>query len=242
MTEMGEDMREGLLALAVGTGLQVIAAIMDEDVSAVCGPKGRHDSARSAVRHGTEAGSVTLGGRRVPVTGRGCAAPTVLARCRCPRTSCSLHRDPRLDGDGSDAVRAVDAPLRRTVWRRSGNASNERPPRRASRQSAAGSSRRPRPRWPSCWRADLSTGPGGVDDRQVCTSVITCAWSALGIGIDGTKHPLAWSKAAPRTPRPSPSCSSGCASGAWTPAGRSSSASTERRHCAPLSCGSSMTR
>ena len=68
MAEIVEDMREGLLALAVGTGLQVMQAMMAEDVTAVCGPKGRHDPARTAVRHGTEAGSVTLGGRRMPVT------------------------------------------------------------------------------------------------------------------------------------------------------------------------------
>jgi putative transposase len=67
MAEIAEDMREGLLALAVGTGLQVMQAIMEQDVSAVCGPKGKHDPARTAVRHGTERGSVTLGGRRVPV-------------------------------------------------------------------------------------------------------------------------------------------------------------------------------
>jgi transposase-like protein len=68
MAEIAEDMREGLLALAVGTGLQVMQTIMSEDVTAVCGPKGKHDPARTAVRHGSEAGSVTLGGRRVPVT------------------------------------------------------------------------------------------------------------------------------------------------------------------------------
>ncbi len=68
MSEIAEDVQEGLLALAVGTGLQVMAAMMAEDVNAVCGPKGKHDPARAAVRHGTEAGSVTLGGRRVPVT------------------------------------------------------------------------------------------------------------------------------------------------------------------------------
>src|SRR5690349_18164016 len=61
-------MREGLLALAVGAGLQVMAAIMEQDVAAVCGPKGRHDPQRTATRHGHERGSVTLGGRRVPVT------------------------------------------------------------------------------------------------------------------------------------------------------------------------------
>jgi transposase-like protein len=61
------ELREGLLALAVGTGLQVMAAIMEEDVTAACGPKGRHDPERTASRHGYGAGSVTLGGRRVPV-------------------------------------------------------------------------------------------------------------------------------------------------------------------------------
>jgi len=67
LAELAGELREGLLALAVGTGLQVMAAIMEADVTAVCGPKGRHDPERTAVRHGHGAGSVTLGGRRVPV-------------------------------------------------------------------------------------------------------------------------------------------------------------------------------
>jgi hypothetical protein len=67
MAEIAEDMREGLLALAVGTGLQVMGTLMDADVTAVCGPRGKHDPDRAAVRHGHERGSVTLGGRRVPV-------------------------------------------------------------------------------------------------------------------------------------------------------------------------------
>jgi putative transposase len=46
----------------------VLAELMDEEVDEVVGPKGRHDVDRSAVRHGHEAGSVTLGGRRVPVS------------------------------------------------------------------------------------------------------------------------------------------------------------------------------
>jgi hypothetical protein len=44
-----------------------MAAMMNADVVAACGPKGEHDLARTAVRHGREDGSVTLGGRRVPV-------------------------------------------------------------------------------------------------------------------------------------------------------------------------------
>ena len=68
MAEIAENMQEGLLALAVGAGLQVMQTLMEADVAALAGPKGRHDAARTAVRHGCERGSVTLGGRRVSVT------------------------------------------------------------------------------------------------------------------------------------------------------------------------------
>jgi transposase-like protein len=68
MEEIAADMREGLLALAVGAGLQVMQSLMEADVAAACGPKGKHDPDRTANRHGTERGSVTLGGRRVPIT------------------------------------------------------------------------------------------------------------------------------------------------------------------------------
>ena len=67
MADLAGAMREGLLALAVGAGLQVMQALMDESVTALAGPKGRHDPNRTAVRHGDENGSVTLGGRRVAV-------------------------------------------------------------------------------------------------------------------------------------------------------------------------------
>jgi putative transposase len=59
--------REGLLALSVGLGLGVLAELMEEEVVEVVGPKGLHDPERTAVRHGHEAGGVTLGGRRVSV-------------------------------------------------------------------------------------------------------------------------------------------------------------------------------
>jgi hypothetical protein len=59
--------KEGLLALSVGVGLGVLETVLGEEVDELCGPKGRHDPDRSAYRHGTEGGSVTLGGRRVAV-------------------------------------------------------------------------------------------------------------------------------------------------------------------------------
>jgi transposase-like protein len=60
--------REGLLALSVGVGLAVLGELMEEEVEGVVGSKGRHNPERSAVRHGHEAGEVTLGGRRVAVS------------------------------------------------------------------------------------------------------------------------------------------------------------------------------
>jgi putative transposase len=59
--------KEGLLALSVGVGLGVLEELMAEEVDDVVGPKGKHNAERTAVRHGHEAGEVTLGGRRVEV-------------------------------------------------------------------------------------------------------------------------------------------------------------------------------
>ncbi len=67
LAELAGEVREGLLALAVGAGLQVLAAMMEDDVTAACGPRGKHDPQRAATRHGCGAGSVALGGRRVPI-------------------------------------------------------------------------------------------------------------------------------------------------------------------------------
>lgn len=65
--ELAGAAQEGLLALSVGVGLGVLSELMAEEVDEVVGPKGCHDPDRAAVRHGREAGQVTLGGRRVPV-------------------------------------------------------------------------------------------------------------------------------------------------------------------------------
>src|SRR6266542_3080081 len=67
LAEIAESATEGLLALSVGAGLQVMQTLMEQSVVALAGPKGKHNPNRTAVRHGHEQGSVTLGGRRVPV-------------------------------------------------------------------------------------------------------------------------------------------------------------------------------
>jgi len=65
--ELAGVAKEGRLALSVGVGLGVLGELMAEEVDEVVGPRGKHDPERTAVRHGLEAGEVTLGGRRVAV-------------------------------------------------------------------------------------------------------------------------------------------------------------------------------
>ena len=57
-----------MLALSVGVGLRVVHELMELEVTEVVGPKGKHNPDRTAKRHGHEDGSMTLGGRRVPVS------------------------------------------------------------------------------------------------------------------------------------------------------------------------------
>ena len=67
LTDIAGAAREGLLAMSVAAGFSVMQVMFEAEIAAVTGPRGRHDPDRAAVRHGTGRGSVTLGGRRVPV-------------------------------------------------------------------------------------------------------------------------------------------------------------------------------
>ena len=55
------------MAASVAIGLQVLDELMAAEVEQLAGPKGKHNPQRTHVRHGSEAGSVTLGGRKVEV-------------------------------------------------------------------------------------------------------------------------------------------------------------------------------
>jgi putative transposase len=67
LAEVAGAAREGLLAMSVAAGMAVMRAMFDAEITAACGPKGKHDPQRAAVRHGDVQGSVVLGGRRVGV-------------------------------------------------------------------------------------------------------------------------------------------------------------------------------
>ena len=59
------DVQQAFVGLCVHAGKQVLAAMMEADRAALCGPKGVPDAARRAVRGGTTSSKVVLGGQRI---------------------------------------------------------------------------------------------------------------------------------------------------------------------------------
>jgi transposase-like protein len=190
LAELSGELREGLLALAVGTGMQVMAAIMEEDVTAKCGPKGRHDAQRVAVRHGHGAGSVSLGGRRVPV-----ARPRMRAvdgSGELPVPSYELFFDTEVLGR-----MALDRMLAGLSTRRYPVALEPvgtRTEQAATATSKSAVSRRFVAATETALAELLAADLSGLDLVALMVDGVhfgdhTCV-VALGIDIDGTKHPL----------------------------------------------------
>jgi putative transposase len=82
LARFAEHMREGLLAASVAVGLDVMAELMEAEVTDLAGPKGKHNPARTAKRHGSEHGTVTLGGGRRSAA-RGCVRSATMS-VSCP--------------------------------------------------------------------------------------------------------------------------------------------------------------
>ena len=61
------DARTELFELAVRSGLKVLETMLEEDRTAMCGPRYTHDADRQASRAGTVSSEVVLGGRKVAV-------------------------------------------------------------------------------------------------------------------------------------------------------------------------------
>jgi putative transposase len=191
MAEIAESAKEGLLALAVGTGLQVMAAMFAEDAERLCGPVGRHNPGRAGYRHGNETGSVTLGGRRVPV-----ARP----RVRSAGGSGELHL-PSYDLFcsteilGQLALEKMLAGLSSRRYRVGLEPAGQAVEEAAASTSKSAVSRRFVAATETALAKLMSRR---LDDLDLVALMIdgahfgehTCV-VALGIGIDGTKHPLA---------------------------------------------------
>jgi transposase-like protein len=187
---IAESAKEGLLALSAGVGLQVMYQIMNEDVAALCGPRGRHNPGRAGYRHSADAGSVTLGGRRVPVT---------RPRVRAADGSGELHL-PSYDLFSSTEILSAMA-LERML---SGLSARRYPQglepvgagigQKAASTSKSAVSRRFVAATETAL-ADLLSRR--LDDLDLVAFLVDgvhfgehCCVVALGIGIDGTKHPL----------------------------------------------------
>ena len=59
------DVRHAFYGLCINTGMKVLAAMMEADRIALCGPKGVPDAKRRAVRSGSTSSAVVLGGQRI---------------------------------------------------------------------------------------------------------------------------------------------------------------------------------
>jgi len=141
---------EGLLAMSVAAGMAVMQAMFEAEITAVAGPKGKHDPGREVVRHGTAKGSVTLGGRRVGVSrprARTLDGHEVLLRAYAQFAADDLVRQVVLERMLAGARHVVMLGSL-SLWART---SSVAPARRAGRRCRADSLRRPRPHWPNCW-------------------------------------------------------------------------------------------
>jgi transposase-like protein len=91
---------EGMQSLCRELGFEALRQILEQEVEALAGPKGKHDAKRSAYRHGTEQTKVVLGGEKIS------------------------FRKPRVRGNGHDlqlpslAVFQDEDPLNRTILTR----------------------------------------------------------------------------------------------------------------------------
>jgi transposase-like protein len=190
MAEIGGAVKEGLLALAVATGLQVMTTMMEESVAALAGPKGRHQPDRSAVRHGTEAGSVVLGGRWVPVR---------RPRVRASDGSGELPVDAYETFSGSDllgeiALERMMAKLSTRRYRAGLEPVGGAVEASARSTSKSSVSRRFVARTETALAELMDADLAPLDVVAVMIDGVHfaghCCVVALGIGIDGTKTPL----------------------------------------------------
>ncbi|HET9566348.1 MAG TPA: IS256 family transposase [Mycobacterium sp.] len=190
MAELAGAVKEGLLALAVGAGLQVMQVMMDDSVTALAGPKGRHDPARRAKRHGSEAGSVALGGRRVPVRRPRVRSADGLTELAVPAYEL-FNGTEILDRVALERMMAKLSTRRYPAGLEPVGAAIEAAATSTSRSAV---SRRfvalTERALAEMMTADLS----GLDLVALMVDGVHfaehCCVVALGIGIDGTKHPL----------------------------------------------------
>ena len=151
VAELAGELEEGLLAFAVGTGLQVLGVMLG-----VRGDRpGRRRGAATtptatAVRHGERRRAGDPGGRQVPISRPRLRTADRSAEVPLPTYQlCIVDRAARPRGHGEDAGQALHPPLPRRPRAHGRGRRGGEPARRPSRRCRAASSPPPRRRWPS---------------------------------------------------------------------------------------------
>jgi transposase-like protein len=189
--QLAGELEEGLLAFAVGAGLQVLGAILEAEATALAGPKGKHDPQRSAVRHGSDGGLVTLGGRQVPIT-----RPRVRSADRS--TEVALPTYELVSSTEVLGRMAMERMLAKVSTRRYGAALEpvgSAVDARSRGTSRSAVSRRFVAATETALAELMDSDLTGLDLVALMVDGVHfaghCCVVALGIDIDGTKHPLA---------------------------------------------------
>ena len=169
----------------------MLGSLLDADVDRLVGPKGRHQPDRAAVRHGTQPGRVTLGGRRVRIQRPRVRSADGARELPLP-TWAAFASTELLD---QLALERMLAKLSTRRYRHGLEPVGSQVEHAATGTSRSAVSRR--------FVAATETALTGLlsrrlDDLDLVAFLVDgvhfgerCCVVALGIGIDGTKHPLA---------------------------------------------------
>lgn len=189
--DLAETAREGLLALAVGSGLRVMQVIMEEDVAAIAGPKGKWNPERMAKRHGSDDGQVALGGRRVPVRRPRVRSADGQAEVAVP----SYELFSSTEVLGRMALERMMAKVSTRRYRAGLEPVGEAVEASARATSKSAVSRRFVAATETALAELMASDLSGLDLVAFMVDGVHfaghCCVVCLGIGLDGTKHPLA---------------------------------------------------
>jgi putative transposase len=97
------EVRERFFSLCVSAGKQVLGAMMEQDRTALCGPKWTPNPQRAGYRHGTAPGAITLGGRRITIERPRARSANAATELDLPSFRFAADRDP-LDQRTMEAI------------------------------------------------------------------------------------------------------------------------------------------
>jgi transposase-like protein len=175
-----------LFDLAIRSGLKVLEAMLEEDRTALCGPRYAHDATRQATRAGTVGSEVVLGGRKVAL--RRPRVRTEAGEVPLPTFRAMADTDPL-------NRRVVQQMLIGVATRRYARSLEPVPPAVQSRGTSKSAVSR---RFVAKTTAQLATWQSAPLDALDLVALLIdgvhvgdhCLIVALGIAADGQKHAL----------------------------------------------------